>query len=154
MDSYWKNFKRSFNPDLLKPLKHDQARKSSYAIVLDYLEHSAEVQDIVDKVVVHAELALKLKKTFRRYRKRKLDCLERMKEDWDKAQNYLVAKLANSKVSDQKKAENMTKLQIYRSIGSKIKDEFCDRYLYYKKLMFQLLDTYQLRERYVQEHLA
>ena len=83
-----------------------------------------------------------------------VDCLERMKEDWDKAQNYLVAKLANSKVSDQKKAENMTKLQIYRSIGSKIKDEFCDRYLYYKKLMFQLLDTYQLRERYVQEHLA
>jgi len=77
-----------------------------------------------------------------------------MHKGWDKAQNYLVAKLANSKVSDQKKAENMTKLQIYRhlqtsSVGSKIKDEFCGQYLYYKKLMFQLLDTYKLRERYV-----
>jgi phenolic acid decarboxylase len=107
------------------------------------------VQDIVDKVGFHAEWVMKLQAIYRCYRQRKLDSLERMKEDWDKAQNYLVAKLANSKVSDQKKAENMTKLQIYRSVGSKIKDEFCDQYLYYKKLMFQLLDTYKLRERYV-----
>ena len=98
---------------------------------------------------------MKLQAIYRIYHEdRKIESLKDMHEGWDKAQHYLVAKLANSKVSDQKKAENMTKLQIYRSVGSTIKEEFCGRYLYYKKLMFQLLDTYKLRERYIQEHLA
>jgi len=132
--------------------------KRSQAIFRDYLERSAEVQDRADMVGFHAVWVAKLLAIYRYYRQKKVACLKHMHEGWDKAQNFtdfnLVAKLANSKVSDQKKAENMAKLQIYRSVGSKIKDEFCGEYYNYKKLMFQLLDTYKLRERYAQEHLA
>lgn len=122
--------------------------------MLKYLKRSAEVQAIGWKVVVHAERVAKLKAIYRYHRAKKVDCLTHMHEGWDRAQSYLVAKLATSKVSDQKKAETMAKLQIYRSVGSKIKEEFCGQYLDYKQLMFQLLDTYKLRERYVQEHPA
>jgi len=48
----------------------DNARKFSQAIFLDYLKHSAEVQDIVDKVGFHAEWVMKLQAIYRYYRVR------------------------------------------------------------------------------------
>ena len=131
------------------------ARKSGKAVLLDFLRNTSktfEVQCIVDKGRFHAEWVEQLQVIYRRNSEKKLKCRAHMKKSWDKAQNYLMQRVAKLALN-QKKADNMAKLQIYRSVGAKIKDEFCSKYLYYKKLMFQILDTYKLREKYLHEHL-